>query len=149
MHFLQLRIKCGVAKSCPGTHTALLAPMFEVLVELKHAMVLYPFLKGWSYKSHMLGYAWHLYTRPPPRKHKQNHLRKRDLSNLHMCCLGNPHVVTNKYYSCASRSTMYISSLLYVPPKRHNNSYFELALYTNYSRFGFGVRGKVWTHHSS
>ena len=23
IHFPQLRIKCGVAKSCPGTHTAL------------------------------------------------------------------------------------------------------------------------------
>ena len=27
IHFPQLRIKCGVAKSCPGTHTALQAPM--------------------------------------------------------------------------------------------------------------------------
>ena len=27
IHFPQLRIKCSVAKSCPGTHTALQAPM--------------------------------------------------------------------------------------------------------------------------
>ena len=31
--FPQLRIKCGIAKSCPGTHTALQAPM--VLRNLK------------------------------------------------------------------------------------------------------------------
>ena len=28
IHFPQLCIKCGIAKSCPGTHTALQAPMF-------------------------------------------------------------------------------------------------------------------------
>ena len=31
IHFLRLRIKCGVAKSCLGTHTALQAPMLKAL----------------------------------------------------------------------------------------------------------------------
>ena len=31
IHFPQLRIKCGIAKTCPGTHTALQAPMIAWL----------------------------------------------------------------------------------------------------------------------
>ena len=39
--FLQLRIKCSVAKSCPGTHTALQAPMSLRLPHDNEASVLY------------------------------------------------------------------------------------------------------------
>ena len=34
IRFPQLRIKCGAAKSCPGTHTGLQAPMYSPQVTL-------------------------------------------------------------------------------------------------------------------